>query len=316
MIPGLASGWGEFDLAMTLAPVGAIGTTDWGTPLSRRSLSWHVLCFPICLLPWIWGCGGSRPPQTRLESLPLSSLSRAELTARINQDAASITTLKGKLQLGMRVPPAEGFKRCRGVIASRSLWNGQSTPGLFLEGYRQLIPTLFTLVSDGREFWLHVPYDNTAYNGPLGGPHAVRHGREIQLDVLDLFRALFVEPMDSRDSVEVAEEGSDYVVSVFHDGGLQRRLWIERRGFTVPREMYYGPKSDVRLQIDREAYADAGGRAYPMRIVLRDVSTGGTVLLEFGSLTLQPEKVDERIFHPKLPPGTVIRRTDLREATR
>ena len=270
----------------------------------------------MCALPWILGCAGSRPPETGLEALPLSSLSRDSLTARINQDAASVTSLKAKLQLGMRVPPEEDFKRCRGVVASRSLWNGQSEAGLFLAGYRQLIPTLFTLVSDGREFWLHVPYDNTAYNGPLGGPHPVRRGREIQLDVLDLFRALFVEPLDSRDSVEVAEESSEYVVSLSREGGLQRRLWIERRGFTVPREIYYGAQGDARLQIDREAYTVAGGRRYPTRILLREAATGSTVLLEFSSMTLQPEKLDDRLFQPKLPPGTIIQRTDLREVER
>lgn len=216
----------------------------------------------------------------------------------------------------MRVPPEDAFKHCRGVIAARNPWVGGRGAGLYLEGYRQVIPTLFTLVSNGREFWLHVPYDNTAYNGPLGGPPPVRHGRKIQLDVLDLYRALFVEPIASEDSFEVTEEGADYVVSVARDGVLHRQLWVERRSFTVPREVYFDPQGDVRLQIDREAYADAGGKPYPMRLVLRDLAGSGTFLVEFGSVTLEPEKLDDRIFSPKLPAGTVVRRTDLREAKR
>ena len=280
----------------------------------RRPGSRSVARFAIFLLPWIVGCAGPKPTPAQFDSLPILSLAPDALAAVINQAAASVPSLKGKLDLAMRVPPADAFKHCRGVLAARSPWSDQGPPGLFLEGYRQIIPTLFTLVSDGREFWLHVPYDNTAYTGPLGGPHPVRHGREIQLDVLDLFRALFVEPIAPTDSFDVTEAGVDYIVSISRDEQVQRRLWIDRRSWAVTREVYYGPQGQVRLQIDREAYADLGAQPYPMHLTLRDLANGHTVVLEFGSLTLRPETLDDRIFQPNLPPGTVVRRTDPREA--
>ena len=284
--------------------------------MSRHVRSRSLIRSVICLLPWIIGCAGGKPPPASFSSLPVSSLSPQELGARVNHDAAAVTSLQGKLELGMRVPPDDTFKRCRGVIASRSPWSGTESPGLFLEGYRQLIPTLFTLVSDGQDFWLHVPYDNVAYNGPIDGPHPARHGQEIRLDVNDLFRALFVQPIDPADSVDVSEEGADYVLAIFRDGQLRRRLWIERRAFTVPREVYYGPHADVRLQIDRDAYADVSGSLFPMRLVLRDPTSSSMVLLDFSSVTLHPEKLTDRVFQPKIPPDTVVRRTDLREAQR
>lgn len=272
--------------------------------------------FAVGLIPWIIGCASSKPPAARFDSLPLLTLTAAEVAARINENVASIPALKGKLELGMRVPPEDVFKHCRGVLAARSLWGGDGTPGLFLEGYRQIIPTLFTLVSDGREFWLHVPYDNTAYTGPLGGPHPVRHGREIQLDVLDLFRALFVEPVAPDDSLDVTAAGTEYVVAITSNGHRRRQLWLDRRSLTVPREVYFGPQGEVRLQIDREAYSVLGATSYPMRLVLTDSANGHAIVLAFDSLTLRPENLDDRVFRPKLPPATIVRRTDLREASR
>ncbi len=276
--------------------------------------SWHVAGAAACLLTL--GCANHQPRASRFDSLPLSSLSSAELTARINADAASVTSMKGKLELGMCVPPQTELQRCRGAIASRSLWGGGSAPGLYLTGYRQLIPTLFTLVSDGHEFWLHVPYDNTVYSGALAGAHPVRHGREIELDAHDLFQALFVEPVEARDSVQVTEEGSSFVVSISRDGTLHRRMWVDRRGVAVTRETIYGPLGTSRLQIDRDSWADVGGRWYPHRIVLTETASGTRVVLEFSKVTLQPEKLDEGLFKPKIPPGAVVRRVETREAGR
>ena len=284
--------------------------------MSLRAWNAHIAHLALGLLPCLLGCAGQGPPPSRLEALPVSALSPAALVARLNSDAAAVTSLKGKLDLGMRVPPETEFKRCRGVIAARRPWNDRSTGGLYLAGYRQLIPTLFTLVSDGREFWLHVPHDNTAYNGPLGGPHPVRNGREIQLDVADLFQALFVAPLEVRDSVQVTEQGSDYLVSITQGGVLKRQLWVERRGFTVAREKYCNPQGEVRLEIERGDFTGTAGHFYPARIVLREPAAGSTVVFEFSSLTLQPEKLDDKLFQPKIPPGTVVRRTDSREARR
>jgi hypothetical protein len=236
-------------------------------------------------------------------------MSHNELLAYLRHEAGSVTRLKGKLEIGMSAKPGDSYKRCRAILASQSPWSGTLEPGLFLEGYRQLIPTLFTLVSDGREFWLHIPHDNVVYTGPIDGPHPVRKGREIRLDVGDLFHGLFVQPLDA-DSLEIAEEGTDYMVSLRSAGQLQRRLWVERRRLSVRREVYYGSNGEPRLEIDRDPPVDFEGALYPAKIVLRDVASGSSLLLEFGSVTVNPEKLAEGIFHPKIPVGVTIDRTD------
>jgi hypothetical protein len=270
--------------------------------------------FVLWLLPWIVGCAGARHPATRSAAEPLVNPSRGEVTARINTEAASVTSIKGKCDLAMRVAPGGPVKHCRGVIASRSPWGGPDAPGLYLKGYRRLVPTLFTLVSDGREFWLHVPSDNVAYTGPLGGPRPADDRREIRLDPADLFRALFLEPIALEDSVEVSREDEDYVVTVFRDHRPRRRLWVDRRAFTVTREVAYGPGAEPLLRIERGDYTEIDGKSYPRRLVLSKAADGDTLLLEFDSITMDPDRLGDGIFLPRIPAGTSIRRTDSKEA--
>lgn len=231
--------------------------------------------------------------------------------AHLRHEGAAITALKGKLEIGMAATPGGSYKRCRAVLASQSPWSAAAEPGLFLQGYRQLLPTLFTLVSDGREFWLHVPRDNVVYTGPIDGPHPVRKGHEIHLDVADLFRALFLQPL-AADSVEIVAADSEYTVSLRKAGRLERRLWIERRQLSVRREVYFGPGGGPRLEIERDVPSDFEGVVFPARVVLRDVASGSSLLLEFGSVSVNPPTLGNDPFRPKIPAGATIDRTDAR----
>lgn len=235
-------------------------------------------------------------------------MTQGELVAHVRHEAESVVRLKGKLEIAMSVRAGDPYKRCKAVLAAQSPWNGNGSAGLYLAGYRQFIPVLFTLVSDGRDFWLHVPHDNIVYTGPVDGPHPVRKGREISLDTGDLFRALFVQPLGT-DSVEVATDSDEYKVSLRAAGRLERCLWVERRQFTVRREVYYGPAGEPRLEIERDVPA-RGTVSYPARIALRDVPSGSAILLESGSLTINPEKLAAELFRPRLPAGVIVDRTD------
>lgn len=236
-------------------------------------------------------------------------MSHDELVAHLGHESAAVTAVKAKLEIGMAATSGDSYKRCQAVLASRNPWCGGAEPGLFLKGYRQVIPTLFTLVSDGREFWLHIPHDNVVYTGPIDGPRPVRKGKEIHLDVADLFRALFLQPLDI-DSLEIAAADTEYTVSMRKAGRLERRLWIERRYFSVRREVYYGAAGEPRLEIDRDLPSDFEGATYPARVVLRDVASGSSMILEFGSVTVNPETLDGSIFRPKIPAGATIDHTD------
>jgi hypothetical protein len=258
-------------------------------------------CGKIAALLLLAAC---RPPPGALPSaepdLPIRTASGEEL-AQALRGAAALAGLRGKLTLGFREGARDGLRTCQGVLAARSPWAGGDT-GLYVKAYRSLVPTLFTLVSDGRVFWLHVPRDNVVYTGPVARRRGAAGEREIPIDPRDLFRALFVQPLGAGEVLEVEEQPDAYVLSARSDGRLRRRLWLERRRLTIRREVFYDASGSEEVSIDRERYVDAGGRLYPARLVLRDAATGGAVLLEFERVTLDPRDLEADAFRPRLPP--------------
>jgi len=254
------------------------------------------------------GCAASMPGRVDFSGLPTRMASAEELATQLNRDGEQIRVVKGKLQMGLRKKTGEPIKRCRGVLVSRNGWHGVDSAGLYLKGYQRLTPTFFTLVSDGSEFWLHIPRDNTVYTGPLEFSRNRHEEHEIPLDAGDLLRALFVRPVDGDDRFEVQEEGPSYRVTIYGDGRLQRRLWIERTRFTVQREIYYYPEGAPQLEIERAEYVETDGHRYPGRVVLHDPASGSSIFLEFDSITINPEMIVDKLFHFDMPAGVGIER--------
>jgi hypothetical protein len=254
------------------------------------------------LLASLAGCAHPGRPGEDLDSLPVLAATPAELTARIDADAAAISGLKGALAVAYEEGAGRGARSCSAVLAARS---PRASAGLYLKGYRSLAPTLFTLVSDGVRFWLHLPRDNVVYTGPVARRGAAEiHG--IRLEARDLFRALFLEPVTAAGALDVVEEPSAYVVSVKRGGRLERRLWIERRRFTVRREAFYDGAGREELRIDRERWADAGGRPYPRRLRVLDAATGASVTLDLERISVNPNDLRADAFRPPAPAGARV----------
>jgi hypothetical protein len=257
---------------------------------------------------FVVGCAAGMPGKVDFSGLPTRAASAEELATQVNRDGEQIRGVKGRLEMGLRKKPGEPIKRCRGMLLSRNGWHGADSAGLYLKGYKRLTPTFFTMVSDGTQFWFHIPRDNTVYTGPVefSGGHHAEH--EIPLDAGDLLRALFIRPVEREDRFEVQDEGPSYRVTIYGDGRLQRKLWIERRRFTVQREIYYYPDGAPQLEIERTEYVEANGHRYPGKVVLRDAASGSSIFLEFDSMTINPQVIRDKLFHFDMPAGVGIER--------
>jgi hypothetical protein len=165
------------------------------------------------------------PDREPFADAPWRTVSPEELRHRIDAGSASVTSVRGKLDLGLRETADGRYRTCRGALAASNPWSGRRSPGMYLQGYRSAMPAFFTLVSAGLRFWLHVPRDNVVYTGPIARRRGAGGARDLRLDARDLFRALFVQPVAALDEVEVEEEPASYVLSVFHQGRLLRRIW-------------------------------------------------------------------------------------------
>jgi outer membrane lipoprotein-sorting protein len=248
-------------------------------------------------------CGGSGLKTVDFTNLPVRTTTLQELVSQLNRDGESIATLKGKLGMGLQKGPDEEVRRCSGML----LADNSSARGLYLKGYKRLIPTFFTLVSDGTEFWFHIPRDDVVYTGPMDSSWSEDDSVELYLNTRDLFRALFVGPLEVDAVFEVQAVDTVYELSVYSGDIVARKLWIERKRFTVVRELYYDVNGIEQLEIQRREYVDLGGRLYPASLVLRDLISGSAVFLDFKSITVNPEDVPESAFQFRMPEGVRVK---------
>jgi len=255
------------------------------------------------------GCGGSGLRMADFSDLPIRSATPEELVVEVNRNAASPRGLKGKLELGLKKAPNEAERRCSGMLLAVSPPSG----GLYLKGYKRLIPTFFTLVSDGDQFWFHIPRDDVVYTGPMDFAWSRDDSLELYLNARDLFRALFVGPVKADAVWDVQDEDAYYVVTVYEKDRVTRQIWIERRGFNVERETYYDGDGLAQLEIERKGFADLDGRLYPSSLVLRDLISGSSVYLDFSRITLDPENVSEEAFRFQIPDDVNVRTIDTKK---
>jgi hypothetical protein len=258
----------------------------------------------------IGGCAGREYEQVDLSELPVGTASRRELIEHINGPDTQINGIKGDLDLGFRKLPGEPVKQCSGKLLSARLSDSSSSAGLYLKGYKKLIPTFFTMVSDGREFWLHIPRDKTVYTGPVESRDDEHEGREVALQAIDLIRAIYVQRIDTTLGCNLIEEKERYIL-ILRDGEIPvRRIWIERRRFTIERETYYNAEGAEEVGIARGGYALFGESLFPTKIEITDAASGGTVYLDFKKIEFDPANVPQGAFRFSMPGGIDIERID------
>jgi outer membrane lipoprotein-sorting protein len=233
------------------------------------------------------------------------------LVDQLNHDGASISALKGKLSMGLQRTPDDGVRRCSGMIFAAKEPDG----GVHLKAYKRLLPTFFTLVSDGKDFWFYIPRDDLVYTGSVDSSWSHEDSLEFYLDANDVSRALFVSPVDAAGDFVVQDRESNYELTVYAQGAVARRLWIERKRFTVVREVHYDEGGIEQLEILRSEYVDLEGRLYPASFVLHDLVSGARVFFDFGSIALEPENIPEDAFRFRVPDGAEVKQVT-KERTR
>jgi hypothetical protein len=256
------------------------------------------------------GCGGGpavEPVDTSM--MPEREATAMELVDGISDRAGRIGGIKADLDIAFRRSPGDKIKGCRGkLVAFRAEREGAGSK-LYLKGYKRLVPTFFTLKSDGTGFWLHIPSEKTVYSGPYDRLETADTA-EVDLEAADLSRALFVEPFRPADIAGISEESGLYVLTLTRDGGLLRRLWIEKRMFAVVMEKYYNPLGGEDLQLRRSRHTFSGGAYYPLEITIFKPDSGREISLKIRDLTLNPGGISPEAFRFEVPPGTRVIRLD------
>lgn len=273
--------------------------------MPARALQTRRACRAAAIALAVAACAAPRPPPDEpFAGRPVQTLSPDDLVREVSAQSLAVRAVKGRLALSFRGSAEAERRSCSAALAARSSTSGDSA-GLYVKGMHRVVPTLFTLVSDGERFWLHLPRDNVLYTGPVARRRGAVGDRDVRLDARDLLRALFVEPL-AGDVVDVVEEPAAYVVSATRAGSLRRRLWIERRGLTVQREVFFDAGGAEELVVERGRFREEGGHLYPARIRLAEPATGAEAVLEFEALTVNPADLSADAFRPVAPPGARV----------
>ncbi|MEN6439630.1 MAG: hypothetical protein ABFD97_13735 [Syntrophobacter sp.] len=244
-------------------------------------------------------------PDARFQP-PVRTASLEELVDHINRSENQPKAIKGSLVMGLQARPDQPVRHCSGhmlLSAHREL---------YLKGHVSLLPTFFTLVSNGREFWLHVPRDKTVYTGLLEAAYGKSQGYGIDLNPRDLFRALMPCPIEDDSLVELEREDPYYVLSIFNgaekDKKLSRRLWVGKDRYRIEKEKYYNAEGSEEIEIRRANFLEFTCCFFPRDITVRSNVTGSTLTLAFDQVTMIPEGLESSLFHFDMPKG-VIKRT-------
>jgi outer membrane lipoprotein-sorting protein len=289
-----------------------------GIPSRKRPVVESVLLYlshafvPVLAVLITYGCATTKLEPVDKTDLPAKTVAPHELIDHINLTGGRIEGIKGTLNLGYQKEPGQPTKHCRGLLATKRSGDGYTSPLLYLKGYKRLLPTFFTLVSDGLGFWFYVPRRNIVYTGSVEAVDRENNKHDIDLKASDLFKAVYIYPID-RDAVwEVEETEQIYIVSVFDtigDGSnVKRRLWLDRRLLTVDREIYYFGEGD--LEVLRTNYFESEAFLYPKTITIRNNKAGRAVFLDFDKVTINPENIMEDMFHFVMPAGVEIKHVE------
>ena len=256
------------------------------------------------------GCGGGpsiEPVDTTM--MPEMEATVAELVEGINVRADSIRGIKADLDMSFIRAPGEKSRGCQGKLVAFRARAAADGSRIYLKGYKSLIPSFFTLISDGTGFWLHIPSEKVVYTGPYDRTETADTA-EVDLEAADLARALFVEPFAPADIAGLSEESGVYIVTLTRNGALRRRLWIEKKMFAVVMEKYYNPAGGEDLELRRSKHTLYGGVQYPLEITIFKPDSGREISLLIREFTLNPAGIPPEAFRFEAPIGTKVIRLD------
>jgi outer membrane lipoprotein-sorting protein len=249
-------------------------------------------------------CSWFRVKQTRRipaseQALPAKMASLEELIQGVNQTAQKIQTLKLTVI----------YQLTGGSINTGEISNYRETDGFVLARRPDWIRLIglafkvkvFDMVSDGKQFRIHVPPKNKFILGRNDEEIKGRKDVPINLRPQHIFQALLIDPVENGDMrvLEEDQEGKHkyYVLSIIGPakegvGALIRKIWIDRFDLRLVRQKLYDSGRTVSDITYREFKNFEGGEYpsvidfsrpqedYSLRIRISKVATNETLLDE------------------------------------
>ena len=288
------------------------------------------IVFVLALLVAQFGCvSRTRPVPMDQRLLPAETAAQAELLGSLQAKSGQIRTLQGTMNLdvsggGLTGDEITEYRQTRGVVVierpKRILFKVQAP----LVG-----TTVATMVSDGREYRVSVPFKNRFVIGDENIP-TLEKTAILNLKPQHIVKALFVDitPYLGDPQVKPLFEEATlgrrrfYVFSFINIGGqdvrLLERVWIDRtQRLQVARKQIYDPEGRVEMDVEYSEYHSGDGIDFPGSITIQRPIEDFTLKMTFTKTTVNQEVV-ANAFVLERPPGSELiqPRTGSAEATK
>ena len=189
--------------------------------------------------------------------------------------------------------------------------------------------TIVELLSAGDDFSLWLPSKNQFFKGKNStkefASEGVSHDMEFTARPIHIFQAILPSkiPLDEQDVFIGMEESQDaglkyYVVSVYRQEGAKRlrsdrKIWIERAGLTISRQVMYGDEGKISGVIKYSNPVIVEGVFLPLSIYIDRPLDGYSLDMQFKDWRVNPD-LPADAFVKTPPPGAQV--VPLREKQR
>jgi len=225
----------------------------------------------------------------------VKTLSFLEVKETIRNERLKFTTLKAKADMTITTHGINGEFRCKGVVRF------QKSGKIRVVGSR-LATTVFDMLSDGENYWLHLPKEKVVYTGkcdrvrkPDTSAYIFPDDIAALLEYDKLFegRAAYMETWPSFWLVHLLDKRGEEPVPY-------SRLKVDRIDSTITEIIMFKPDSFVRTQASFRDFAEIDGQSIPKDIQIHWPDTDTTLTLYLYNISIN-EPLKPQMFRFKQP---------------
>jgi outer membrane lipoprotein-sorting protein len=262
-------------------------------------------------LVFIWigvlGCASSK--NTSLKEIKTfkdyQEVPLAKLISLINTQAQSIYNLKSSIFIDFKSINTEKKQSIQARLAV------ERPDKVLLISFKELLPTFFTMVSDGTQFWLHIPSKREVFIGK-NHPRRLNTRQEnpiYSLRPYHLVDALLLEeinPEETSHLVYMEVVPGSYIINVGNRGEAgsgyypQRRIFIEQKTLRIRRYQSFNEKSVLISDVTYDNYGKVEKIQFPYRVTIQRPWEGIEVTLIFREVEINTD-LNPKMFTFSLP---------------
>ncbi len=265
----------------------------------------------------------TRPVEEQYSKTPLQQSTQQGLIDRINQQAATIRTLKATVDIdssagGVKKGHVTDYKEIRGYVLARK------PDSLHMIGLLPIVrTTAFDMVSDGREFKLWIPPRNKFFVGN-NEMTAVNPDQPMEnIRPQNIYDALLIHSIDTESEIAVLENGAetlhdakghrilqeDYELVVIrkmgNGWGLSRKIIFSRTDLQPHRQFIYDEDGKLATDARYAEYKDYDGVSFPSRIEIYRPQEEYDITLNMLKVDINKPLSDDQ-FVLVQPPGAEV----------